>query len=110
MLDSNEVLINNESLKSIERRIDLYRQDKLDLPRLTQDLLASASGMLSVSKDWQEKFMALWEVVEEINAFALAEDSYKPLLDHEEILEKTLSKIQILAQESCIDRKEFGSS
>jgi hypothetical protein len=49
-------------------------------------------------------------VVEEINAFALAEDSYKPLLDHEEILEKTLSKIQILAQESCIDRKEFGSS
>jgi hypothetical protein len=103
MVDSNENLINKASLKSIDYRIDLYKHRRMSLPQLTQDLFSTVSGMLNVSEIWHEKFMFLWSVVEEVNAFALAEDSCEPLKDHEELLLKTLNEMQTLAQEGLND-------
>jgi hypothetical protein len=103
MFDSNDISINNASLKSIERRVNLYKQGNISLPQLAQDLFTIMSGMFNVPKEWQDKFMSLWSIVEEVNALALSEDSCKPLPDHEELLQKALNEIQTLAHKGFAD-------
>ncbi len=93
---SNNNPINQAALVAIERRINLYEQGKIDLPRLAQDLFSTVSGMIEVSTDWHNEFMKYWSAIEEVNALTLDEGIPEPILEHKELLCKTFDEVRTL--------------
>lgn len=91
--------INQTALTTIDRRIDLYEQGKINLPQLAQDLFSTVRGMIDVPTDWHNNFMKYWSAVEEVNALALAKGSYEPIHEHRELLCKTLESIRELVRQ-----------
>jgi len=93
--------INRSAISAITHRVDLYTNGSIDLPRLSQDLIATLNGTLNVPDDWRAAFMQEWAKIEEVNAVALDAGQTRPTnAVSEDVVAGALDGIQRLIEQA----------
>ncbi len=77
-------------------RLERFRQGRLPLHVLVADLEVLFGAIAEAPRQWKEDFVAQWEVLEEINALALAEGRTAAAGEERPAVEQAVAALEAL--------------
>lgn len=86
--------INKELLQTTLRRIEAYDAGQIHFPQLITDSGVAIDSLVECGEELLEPLKSKWQVLEEVNALALDQDSLEPLAEHKGLAQKTLDDLR----------------
>lgn len=85
-------------LNLMTEKINLFKESKLDLGFLIQDLESLMNAFESVDIDWKKSFHSEWWTLEQIYAVALDRSDDSVFIENKELLDSSISNIEELIE------------